>query len=217
MSVFYKKNTKKKLFLIIFIFVCICVVIYFYLPRILYDLGSIFNVGPFSDKNLGYNQNYVVSNKLIAKIDSTKKDNTIYTSVTTEDKFILNVPKIGVNAELISGDNDSILNKGLWYFSMSATPDQIGGNVVILGHRWKYKPPNPETFFLLDKLENGDEFTLNYQRHLYRYKVINSKVIDPKDVSVIEQSGNDIVTLITCTPLYTTKYRLVVTGELIKN
>jgi len=129
---------------------------------------------------------------------------------------ILIIPKIGVRIPIVEGTTESTLNKGAWRLPETSTPDK-GSNTVIAGHRWKYRPPSEKTFYLLDKLEAGDMFKIIWQGKEYDYKVIGIAVVLPTDVWVLNPTQKPIVTLITCTPLFSTEKRLVVKGELISS
>ncbi|MCX6796138.1 MAG: sortase [Candidatus Falkowbacteria bacterium] len=126
------------------------------------------------------------------------------------------ITKIGVNAPIVEAKNEQVgLNLGAWRVPESSTPDQ-GGNTVITGHRFKYLPPNNLTFYLLDKLIVGDIFSVIWQGKDYYYRVKETKVVPSNDLSVLNSTDQPIITLFTCTPIYSTKNRLVVVGELIE-
>ena len=127
---------------------------------------------------------------------------------------LLVIPKIGVKIPIVEGTTEAALNKGAWHLPETSTPDK-GGNTAITGHRWKYRPPSGKTFYLLDKLVVGDTFKIYWQGKEYNYKVINSAIVKPTDVWVLNPTKKSTVTLITCTPLFSTKNRLVVKGQLI--
>jgi len=128
---------------------------------------------------------------------------------------ILVIPKIGVTM-LISDslDEDGALNEGAYHFFKTSTPDK-GGNTVLSAHRFKYLPPSSETFYLLDKLIEGDTFMVFWEGTQYNYRVASTTVVDPYAIEVLNQTKNSTVTLITCNPVFSTKERLVVSGELI--
>jgi len=128
---------------------------------------------------------------------------------------LLIIPKIGVKIPIIEGTTESVLNSGAWRLPETSTPDQ-GGNTAIAGHRWKYRPPSEKTFYLLDKLEIGDTFKIIWDGKDYNYKIIGVSVVLPTDVWVLNPTQKSVVTLITCTPLFSTKNRLVVKGELVE-
>jgi len=128
---------------------------------------------------------------------------------------LLLIPEIGVKVPIVEGKDESALDKGAWRMPETSTPDK-GSNTVITGHRWKFIPPNEKTFYLLDKLEAGDKFTIYWENKKYEYKVVSISVVLPTDLSVLNPTADSVVTLITCTPLFSTAKRLIVVGELIK-
>ena len=133
---------------------------------------------------------------------------------TPDDNRIV-IPKIGVDMQIVEGTDEKVaLNQGAWHMPNTATPDK-NGNTVITAHRYKYTPPSKETFYLLDKLEVGDEFIVYWEKKEYDYKVIETKVVEKTATEILNSTDEPIVTLFTCTPLFTTKQRLVVIGELI--
>ncbi len=127
------------------------------------------------------------------------------------------ITKIGVNAPIVESKSEEYgLNKGAWHYPESSTPDK-GGNTIITGHRFKYLPPNNMTFYLLDKLEIGDIISVIWQNQDYYYRISETKVVSNTDLSVLNSSDKPIITLFTCTPIYSTDKRLVVIGKLIED
>ena len=124
------------------------------------------------------------------------------------------IPKIGVEIPIVLGEEKSALDSGAWLMPESSTPDKIG-NTILAGHRFKYKPPHKETFYLLDKLSEGDLVRVIWQGKEYRYQVVSSQVVDPETVKVLEPTEKPTLTLITCYPLFSDKQRLIVKAELI--
>lgn len=158
--------------------------------------------------------------------DAITIDPSAPVNVGPDPKLI--IPKINVEVPVDYSVNtlsetqiQDSLRDGATHYSLpgaSAVPGQ-NGNTVILGHssndifnQGKYK----FVFVLLDRLQPGDVFYLNYNSTRYIYKVTETKVIDPTDVQALE-IGNDkpMATLITCTPPGTALKRLLVFGEQI--
>ena len=113
------------------------------------------------------------------------------------------------------------MNNGVAHYRIagaSAYPGEIG-NTVITGHsagdiyssnQYKY------IFSGLERLEDGDLIYLNYNSVRYTYRVIKKEVIEPSNVAaLVVQTDKPLLTLVTCTPLGTSKYRLLVTAEQI--
>lgn len=124
------------------------------------------------------------------------------------------IPRMGVNAVINEGSTDATLRKGVWRMPQAASPDE-GGNTVITAHRYLYRPPDPRTFFLIDKMVVGDTFTVYWEGKRYDYKVRETKIIEPTEVSILHNTPNDQITLFSCTPLFTSDKRLVVIADRI--
>ncbi len=57
---------------------------------------------------------------------------------------------------------------------------------------------------------------VNYQSVRYTYKVVRKEIIEPTNVGALAfQTNKPMITLVTCTPLGTSRYRLLVIGEQI--
>lgn len=121
----------------------------------------------------------------------------------------ISIPQMGVDAELLEGTSLATLNKGIWHLPGTSDPIK-GGNMVIAAHRYKWLPPNKKTFWHLDKLKKGDEFTLSWMGTTYRYRVSAISVVTPDKIEVLRNTQHHKLTLFTCTPKFSSKYRLVV-------
>jgi len=127
----------------------------------------------------------------------------------------LAIDAIGVDMPIFEGRDSNVLLKGGWLFPGTARPGQTG-NAVVFGHRFQYLPPVSNTFFRLDKLSVGDSYVMTYGGERFIYRVIGTSIIEPTDFSVLKQGNEKWLTLITCAPAFSTKYRLVVIGELVE-
>lgn len=124
---------------------------------------------------------------------------------------VLSIPSISCKEVIREGSSKGTLAKALGHMEGTAFPGQIG-NCAIAGHR-NY---NFGMYFnRLDEVELDDEITISTQTNTFTYKVTEIKVVEPEDLSVLEQGDDTRVTLITCTPLYIATHRLIVIGELI--
>ena len=145
--------------------------------------------------------------------------------VNAEPRLI--IPKINVDVPAIYGvgsDYDSqmaAMAKGVANFSIpgaSSRPGQVG-NTVLAGHSSNDLIDSGDYKFIfvqLDKLEVGDTVYANYQSTRYTYIVTKKEVVNPTDVSkLVYATDKPILTLLTCTPLGTSRYRLLVTAEQI--
>jgi len=125
------------------------------------------------------------------------------------------IPKMGVNAEILEGGIE-VLAQGVWLMPDTSTPDK-GGNTVITAHRWKFRPPDPRTFYNIDKMEIGDRFDVYWQDKKYTYEVNEIKIVTPDQTEILYPTKKSQITLFSCTPLFKTTNRLVVVAELVEN
>lgn len=104
------------------------------------------------------------------------------------------------------------LDKGIWRWPKGSTPDK-GGNTVLVGHRFTYTQPKG-VFYFLDKLKTGDSVGIVWDGKTYVYRVTDTKVVKPTQVSILDPTVKPTLTMYTCTPLWLPKDRLVITAEL---
>ena len=148
--------------------------------------------------------------------ESLKAENIILKDTLLEDtktKVIIN--SVNIEGYISQGLSSETMMRGFWHFPTSVYPG-VQGNSVIIAHRFQYLPPAKNTFFNLDRVRVGDSVILQGEGGEYTYIVTNIKEVDPNDTSVLMQTDDYRVTLITCTPLWTNHKRLVVTAKLDK-
>lgn len=141
--------------------------------------------------------------------DSPKKD---LKNIPKENRIV--IPSLLINQEIFEGSNALTLKKGLWHRPNTSTPNK-GGNTVIAGHRFTYaeKPP----FYLLDKLKENEKFSVYWQGKEYLYKVNKISTVSPYALEVESNTPEPMITLYTCTPLWTVRNRLVIQARLIED
>lgn len=126
----------------------------------------------------------------------------------------IRIPKIDVDLPIYHGTSDAVLARGAGHLEGSHFP--IGGEgtrSVISAHRGL---ANAAMFTDLDRVEVGDIFTVAVFDEVLTYQVITTEVIAPEDSGTLRPVvGEDLVTLITCTPLGINTHRILVTGERI--
>lgn len=139
----------------------------------------------------------------------------------------LHVPAMKNGEVLVEKGTDSdVLNEGVaGYYTdpVAATLPTSGkdGNFTLAAHR----DGHGAKFHNIDKLKNGDPIVFETRDTWFIYKVFsilpetskyNVKVLAqvPKEAGT-EKAGH-YITLTTCTPVYTSRYRYVVWGELVR-
>ena len=160
----------------------------------------------------------LVSYQLVASVEQPTGEITQTSSPAENQPEIqtntLIIPKIGVKMPIVEGESEKEgLDAGAWHLPETSDP-VLGGNMVLAGHRFKYRPPSEKTFYLLDKLEKDDLVLIFWQGKEYQYKVVSSEVVEPNDTEILKDTLKPTLTLITCHPLFSDKQRLVVRAEL---
>ena len=160
-------------------------------------------------------------NNAASEIESV--DPTVTAAVSDEPRLI--IPKLNVDVpihfNIPLSEVMSAMNEGVAHYRIagaSAFPGEIG-NLVITGHSaGDVYNSNPYKFIFsgLERLEDGDLIYVNYNGIRYTYSVYKRQIIDPSNVSaLVMDTDKPLITLVTCTPLGTSKNRLLVTGEQI--
>lgn len=124
------------------------------------------------------------------------------------------IPDLSLYEQIHEGRTIAAANKGVWRLPNTSTPDK-GGNTVIVGHRFTYA--GLAVFYNLDKLKQNERITIYWNKMPYVYQISAIKVVDPSDLSVEAHSMNNMLTLYTCTPLWSTRNRLVIQADFIGN
>lgn len=119
------------------------------------------------------------------------------------------IPKIGVDKIVVEGVSLRDLKKGPGHFPETPLPGQEG-NAAIAGHRTTYGAP----FHRIDELEPGDEITVETVQGEFRYLVSEQLIVSPDAVEVLEDKGDDRLTLAACHPKYSARQRIIVVALL---
>ncbi|WP_297424651.1 class D sortase [Clostridium sp.] len=124
---------------------------------------------------------------------------------------IITIPKIDLKAAIGEGIDTETLKYAVGHFTGTPLPGQKG-NFCIAGHRsYTYG----EFFNRLDELEIGDEISIQTNSGTYKYSVYDKKVVEPNEISVLDNTNTSIITLVTCTPIRVATHRLIIKGKLV--
>lgn len=117
-----------------------------------------------------------------------------YGSVPAAERTVgrIQIPRVGVNARILIGVDDWTLRRAVGFFPDTALPHQAG-NTALAAHRGT-------DFWGLRKIKVGDRITVSTEQGRFRYVVEGTKVVDPKDLSVLDPTEGRSLTLITCYP-----------------
>jgi sortase A len=122
----------------------------------------------------------------------------------------LRIPDIDVDKIVVEGVQVSDLKRGPGHYPDSPLPGQPG-NAAIAGHRTTYGAP----FNRLDELEQGDEILVTTAQGAFRYEVQRQLIVNPDQVEVLDEFGDDRLTLTACHPKYSARQRIVVVASLV--
>jgi sortase A len=140
---------------------------------------------------------------------------------------ILHIPKLDVVVPIAEGTSKKkVLDRGMiGHYAegelKTAMPDAKTGNFGLAGHRNTHGEP----FRYINRLTKGDAIVVETQDKYYVYKMASVlPVTSPDNTSVLNPvppgSGftkpGRYITLTTCTPEFTSKYRLIVWGKMVE-
>ena len=123
----------------------------------------------------------------------------------------ITIPKIDLNLPIYEGTGADVLTHGVGHLPQTSYP--LGGestHSTLSGHRGMAEA---ELFTNLDKLEIGDKFYLHVLDEVLAYRVDQILTVEPDQVEALEiVEGEDLCTLVTCTPIGINSHRLLVRG-----
>lgn len=124
----------------------------------------------------------------------------------------ITIPSIDVELPIYHYTDEETLKKGAGHLLGSSLP--VGGegtHAVISAHRGL---PSAKMFTDLNLLEKGDAFYIHVLDKRLKYMVDRIAVVDPDETESLGiQEGQDLVTLVTCTPYGVNTQRLLVRGH----
>ena len=127
----------------------------------------------------------------------------------------IQIPSINVKLPIFHTTNEDVLQIGVGHLEGSSLP--VGGpstHSVLSAHRGL---PSATLFTDLDKVEIGEDFFLIIMGEYYAYEIESIDVVEPDDTSLLAvKDGEDLCTLITCTPYGVNTQRLMVTGHRVE-
>ncbi len=125
---------------------------------------------------------------------------------------IVEIPKIKISLPIFHTTNDDVLQMAAGHLEGSSLP--VGGentHAVISAHRGL---PSAALFTDLDKLREGDHFLLKILDDTLCYEVDQINVVEPEETSSLAvEKGEDLVSLLTCTPYGVNSHRMLVRGH----
>lgn len=128
----------------------------------------------------------------------------------------ISIPVINIDLPIYHGTSDDVLQTAIGHLEGSSLP--VGGegtHTLLSGHRGL---PSAKLFTDLDKMTEGDVFTVTVLDETVTYEVDQIRIVEPTDLSsLVIEPGKDYCTLITCTPYGVNTHRILVRGHRIAN
>jgi sortase A len=139
----------------------------------------------------------------------------------------ISIPAIGSNWWYVQGDDLAYLRDGPGHFPTTSWPGQ-SGNAALAGHRTTYGAP----FHRIDELVPGDEILIETLQGEFRYEIIPISeledmpiadtsepdsahfIVNPDDTWILDDYGDDRLTLMACHPKYSAAQRIIVVARL---
>lgn len=174
------------------------------------------------EKAEGYNKmltgNMIITDPFDPEAQKKLEENSDYYNILNigNDNIIgyIKIPKINVSLPIYHGTSEEVLKRGVGHLQNTSFP--ISGestHAVLSGHTGL---SSAKLFTDLDKLEEGELFFIEVLGEKLAYKIDQIKIVEPRETSdLVIKSGEDYVTLVTCTPYGINSHRLLVRGTRI--
>lgn len=127
---------------------------------------------------------------------------------------LVEIPAIHVMLPVYHGTSEDVLQKGAGHLEGTSLPTGGAGfHTALSAHRGL---PEKKMFTDLDQLEEGDTFYIHVLGEIHAYEVIGVETVRPDETeSLAARPGEDLATLVTCTPYGINTHRLYIHGERI--
>ena len=126
----------------------------------------------------------------------------------------IDIEKEKIHLPIYHGTEEAVLQVAIGHIRGTSLP--IGGegtHSVVSGHRGL---PSARLFTDIDKMAEGDVFTITVLNHTATYEVDQILTVLPTELEALEiEPGKDYCTLVTCTPYGVNTHRLLVRGRRI--
>jgi sortase A len=121
------------------------------------------------------------------------------------------IPKIDLECMMVPGVSQKDIKNALGWMTTTSFPGEKG-NTVIAGHR---SHTYGRFFHRLNEVEKGDTIKVETTSGTILYRVYDKFIVKPDNLSVLKAKKEEEITLITCEPLYSDKFRLIIKAERI--
>lgn len=185
------------------------------LAYVFLGIGIVFlalSIGLTSYSNIKYNkllESFNSSSNDLSNLEHLKEESSKEYDITEDMIGIIEIPAIKLEYPILEGTDKDVLKKAVGHFKSSALPGE-GSNMTLIGHNNFILA---EPFKNLHKVKEGEVVNIITSTDKYAYEVTKIYTVDPYDKSVVKESEDTKLTLITCTNK--DSERLVVEATLI--
>ena len=119
----------------------------------------------------------------------------IHRNQLMKENMVISIPELHIKAPVLEGTDNDVLKQAVGHFPETGTPGQ--GNCCIAGHSSAiYK----EYFNAIKNVKQGMTIYLyDKEKHEYAYTVTEYRIVEPNEVWVLKDFGDNRVTIVTCT------------------
>jgi len=150
----------------------------------------------------------------------TEEDKAEYNKeLAVDDSGIMgyiSIPKVHIKLPLYHGTDENVLQIAIGHIEGSSLP--VGGkgtHCIVSGHRGL---PSARLFTDVDRIKEGDTWTMTVLNETITYECDQIRIVEPEDLSELQIiEGEDLCTLVTCTPYGINTHRLLIRGHRVAN
>lgn len=124
--------------------------------------------------------------------DKQKEKKEEFIPSTGEPVGILHIPKLESDLPIVEGTDEDELARGVGHYVGTAYPTE-GEQIVLSGHR-------DTVFRRMGELNLGDIFEVQMPYGDFSYEIVDTKIVDADDRTVIKPQGEEVLTVTTCYP-----------------
>jgi sortase A len=172
----------------------------------------------WNDLNTSYDNPFTLPSVKAAKPPETKNEENPNTSESSKKKAMekgvigkMSISKINLESMMVPGVTQKDLQNAIGWMTTTSFPGEKG-NTVMAGHR---SHTYGQFFHRLNEVEKGDTVKVETTSGPILYRVYEKTVVKPDNLSVLDAKKEEEITLITCEPLYSDEFRLIVRAERI--
>lgn len=152
----------------------------------------------------------VMGVSVLSIFEYKKISRELYMRKLLKENVVFEVPSVNIKVPVLEGTDSKVLQVSAGHFE--GTGSLGHGNYCIAGHN---STIYAEIFNDLDQIKIGDEMYLidtDENRTRYTYVVTEYNIVDPCAVEVLNDYGDDRLTVISCTD--DGEYRQVIVGKM---